>query len=70
MTEPNAKQVQKVTSESLRIAFVDQGYDGESAARQAKAPGLDAGRASLYFLCLPDVAGRYQGPGSTRLIKQ
>ncbi|ABC30049.1 Transposase and inactivated derivatives [Hahella chejuensis KCTC 2396] len=35
-----AEQVQKVTGESVEVAFVDQGYTGESAARQAEQHGI------------------------------
>ena len=35
-----AEQVQKVTGESVEIAFVDQGYTGESPARQAEEHGI------------------------------
>lgn len=35
-----AEQVQRVTGEAVEVAFVDQGYSGESAARQAEAHGI------------------------------
>ena len=35
-----AKRVQEATGESVELAFVDQGYTGETAAEQAKAHGM------------------------------
>jgi transposase len=35
-----AKKVQEATGESVELAFVDQGYTGETAAEQAKAHGM------------------------------
>lgn len=35
-----AEQVQRVTGEAVEVAFVDQGYSGESATRQAEAHGI------------------------------
>jgi transposase len=35
-----AEQVQAVTGETVELAFVDQGYTGESAAQQAEAHGI------------------------------
>lgn len=35
-----AEQVQRVTGEAVEVAFADQGYSGESAARQAEAHGI------------------------------
>ena len=35
-----AEQVQAATGESVELAFVDQGYTGESAAEQAQAHGI------------------------------
>jgi len=35
-----AEKVQEVTGESVELAFVDQGYTGETAAEQAKAHGM------------------------------
>jgi len=35
-----AKQVQKVTGQSVELAFVDQGYTGEQAADDAKKHGI------------------------------
>jgi transposase len=35
-----AEQVQEVTGEHVEVAFVDQGYTGEDAARQVQAHGI------------------------------
>lgn len=35
-----AEQVQRVTGEAVKVAFVDQGYSGESAALQAETHGI------------------------------
>jgi transposase len=35
-----AEQVQAVTGETVELAYVDQGYTGESAAQQAEAHGI------------------------------
>jgi transposase len=36
-----AKKVQQVTGESVRLAYVDQGYTGEAAAEAAAVHGID-----------------------------
>jgi hypothetical protein len=35
-----AKEIQKVTSESVELAFVDQGYTGEKPAQDAAQHGI------------------------------
>lgn len=37
-----AQQVQQITEESVEVAFVDQGYTGETAAEAALAEGIRA----------------------------
>ncbi len=36
-----AEAVQEVTGESVKLAFVDQGYTGETAAQEAEAHGIE-----------------------------
>lgn len=53
-----AKQVQKVTGKSVRLAFVDQGYTGEQPAADAKKHGIELSvvklpEAKRGFVLLP-----------------
>jgi len=36
-----AQEVQYVTDETVKLAFVDQGYSGKEPAKTAKAEGID-----------------------------
>ncbi len=38
--EELARQVQKVTDQSVEVAFVDQGYPGDEPAQAAQAEGI------------------------------
>jgi transposase len=51
-------QVQEVTGDSVRLAYVDQGYTGEEPATAAAAPGMDLlvvqlAEAKRDFVLLP-----------------
>lgn len=53
-----AAQVQKATEQSVRLAYVDQGYTGEMPAEAAKAQGIDLfvvklSEAKKGFVLLP-----------------
>jgi transposase len=53
-----ARAVQEVTRESVDLAFVDQGYTGDTPAQEAKAHGIQlevvkAPEAKRGFLLLP-----------------
>jgi transposase len=53
-----AARVQEVTGKTVKIAFVDQGYTGENAARQAKQEGIQLevvkhSEAKKGFVLLP-----------------
>lgn len=53
-----AAQVQEVTGQTVKIAFVDQGYTGENAARQARQQGIQLevvkhSEAKKGFVLLP-----------------
>jgi transposase len=39
--EALAQEVQEITGETVKVAFVDQGYTGEDAAEAAKAHGIE-----------------------------
>ena len=47
--ESLAREVQEVTGETVKVAFVDQGYTGEEPAAAAKAEGID-----LQVIKLPE----------------
>ena len=52
-----AEKVQEVTGGTIEIAFVDQGYTGEDAAKQAEGEGIRAGvneqRSHVVVAALP-----------------
>jgi transposase len=59
-----AQEVQHVTGETVRVAFVDQGYTGEEPAQAAREAGIDSGRQATGGQARLRVAAKTLGGGA------